>query len=153
IARGHFTEADMEQVQARLSHLMATEGVPLGGFHHCPHHPDGSVAGYAIHCTCRKPFPGLIQAAAREHGVRLVDSWLIGDILDDVEAGNRAGCRTVLLDNGGETEWYWAALRQPTAMVSNLYEAALHILAQTEAAKAVEPLPESLLSKAKGGIQ
>jgi histidinol phosphatase-like enzyme len=43
--------------------------------------------------------------AAAEHDISLENSWMIGDILNDVEAGNRAGCKTVLIDNGNETEW------------------------------------------------
>ena len=81
-------------------------------------------------CACRKPAPGLLERAAREHGVSLSDSWLIGDILDDIEAGRRAGCRTVLLDNGNETEWQLTPERVPHHVARDLAEAAALILRQ-----------------------
>ena len=98
-------------MERRLAELLADFGVPLRGFFYCPHHPEGIVARYAVNCSCRKPEPGMIRAAAREYGVSLTDSWLVGDILDDVEAGRRAGCRTVLLNNGHETIWRRSVLQ------------------------------------------
>ena len=71
-------------VRDRLAELLAGLGVPLVGFYYCPHHPEGTVPRYAVPCGCRKPEPGLILKAAREHGVALEDSWFIGDILDDL---------------------------------------------------------------------
>jgi histidinol phosphatase-like enzyme len=71
-------------------------------------------------CACRKPAPGLLQVAAASHGVDLARSWFIGDILDDVEAGRRAGCRTILLDNGHETEWLSSAWRTPERIEPDL---------------------------------
>jgi D-glycero-D-manno-heptose 1,7-bisphosphate phosphatase len=124
IAKGLYCERKLQAVRERLSELLAGEGIALDGFYFCPHHPDGCIARYAIHCACRKPRPGMILRAARRHAVDLSQSWMIGDILDDVEAGNRAGCRTVLLNNGNETEWKLTSGRQPTLMASNLYEAA-----------------------------
>ena len=129
IARGFFTEESMRPLSQRLEEMLAAEGVPLTAFYYCPHHPDGSVPEYSLHCTCRKPAPGLLWLAAETHGLSLRESWLIGDILDDVEAGNRAGCRTVLLDNGGETEWALTPLRRPGHLAADLYEAAWTVLA------------------------
>ncbi len=102
VARGLFPEAALAGVEARLRALLADLGVPLAGFYYCPHHPEGSLPDYAFACACRKPEPGLILRAAREHGTDLARSWFVGDILDDVEAGNRAGCRTILVDLGTE---------------------------------------------------
>jgi D-glycero-D-manno-heptose 1,7-bisphosphate phosphatase len=83
--------------------MLAEAGVRLAGFYYCPHHPEGIDQRYAIACSCRKPNPGLLYRAAAEHGIDLEQSWLIGDILDDVEAGHRAGCRSILVDLGTET--------------------------------------------------
>lgn len=131
IARGYFDEQALIPVKKRLQELLLPAGIHLDGFYHCPHHPQGRVPQYAIECSCRKPQPGLIHKAAREHRVDLACSWLVGDILNDVEAGNRAGCRTVLIDNGNETEWDLTSLRQPGFIVKNLYEAALTITRQS----------------------
>jgi len=91
----------------------------LHGFYFCPH--------LANACGCRKPAPGLLLRAAREHDLLLEQSWMIGDILDDVEAGHRAGCRSVLINNGNETEWKQGPLREPDAVVTRFDEAAMLI--------------------------
>jgi histidinol-phosphate phosphatase family protein len=64
VARGLFPESALAAVEARLREVLAAEGVPLAAFLYCPHHPDGVVPAYAVHCDCRKPEPGLILAAA-----------------------------------------------------------------------------------------
>ena len=124
VARGYFDEAALTAVEQRLRDLLAAVGLALDGFYYCPHHPDGVVPQYAIACGCRKPAPGLLQRAAREQGVDLAQSWFVGDILNDVEAGNRAGCRTILIDNGNETEWVQSPQRVPTAVANELSEIA-----------------------------
>jgi D-glycero-D-manno-heptose 1,7-bisphosphate phosphatase len=127
IAFGRFQESAMTTVHDRLQDLLFREELTLAGFYYCPHHPDGNVAPYAGDCHCRKPKPGLLLQAALDHGIDLRASWMIGDILHDVEAGNRAGCCTVLLDNGNETEWRLGPRRIPTRMAPDLYAAALLI--------------------------
>ncbi len=124
VARGYFSEAALVPLEARLRQLLEQLGVPLSGFYYCPHHPDGVVAEYTIHCDCRKPASGLLLQAAQSQGVDLAASWLIGDILHDIEAGRRVGCRTVLIDNGNETEWQLTPMRSPHYRVADLEEAA-----------------------------
>lgn len=128
VALGRFAEAELERVGLALQQLLAEHEVRLTGFYYCPHHPAGTVASYSGQCTCRKPRPGLLRRAAAEHGIDLNASWLIGDILDDIEAGRRAGCRTVLLDNGHETEWRPGPGRRPHYVARDLTEAASCIL-------------------------
>ena len=128
VARGYFAEEALGAVEARLRELLGEAGVPLDGFYYCPHHPEGSVDHYAVACACRKPLPGLIVRAAREHDVDLARSWFVGDILHDVEAAHRAGCRAVLLDNGHETEWETSPLRTPDLVAPDLAEAARAIV-------------------------
>ncbi len=128
VARGLFSEAALAGVEARLAALLAEYDVHLDGFYYCPHHPDGVVSQYAVACACRKPAPGLLMQAAAERGIELGRSWMVGDILHDVEAGRRAGCRTILLDNGHETEWELSDLRQPDCVESDLNAAAERIL-------------------------
>lgn len=123
IARGYFDEHDLHQVRITLTEMLASRGVKLDAFYFCPHHPDGEVEPYNIECHCRKPRPGMILGAAQQHNIDLSRSWMIGDILNDVEAGNRAGCKTILLDNGYETEWKTSQYRKPTATVSSFAEA------------------------------
>lgn len=132
VAKGLFTESALGAVEHRLSELLAQYDVRLDGFYYCPHSPDGVVERYAVSCTCRKPLPGMLYRAANEHGIDLTHSWMIGDILNDVEAGRRAGCRTVLIDNGNETEWKLSAQRTPHLTASDLYTAAGMIAAYDE---------------------
>jgi D,D-heptose 1,7-bisphosphate phosphatase len=136
VARGYFPESALIAVEQRLRELFQSVMIHLTGFYYCPHHPDGSIADYAIHCDCRKPQPGLLYRAASEHQIDLTQSWFIGDILHDVEAGRRAGCRTILIDNGNETEWQLSRSRLPHHTVNNLVEAANVI-------HAIAPSPES----------
>ena len=132
VARGLFAEDDLRQVERRLRALLEDAGAPLLDFLYCPHHPQGVVAAYARSCGCRKPQPGMLTAAAARHGLDLRRSWMVGDILDDVEAGWRAGCRTVLVDNGNETEWVGGPGRRPDVTVASLGEAARLVLAADE---------------------
>lgn len=127
IARGYFREAQLQPVQQKLHALLSEYNVLLDGFYYCPHHPEGTIFPYAINCHCRKPNPGMLQAAAEQLGIDLKRSWMIGDILHDVEAGNQAGCRSLLINNGHETEWDVTPLRTPAYMASNLLDAAQFI--------------------------
>ena len=124
VARGRFDEAALGPLFARLEAMLAGEGVTLDGVFWCPHHPDGVVAPYAADCACRKPRPGMLQHAAVLHGIDLQASWMVGDILDDIEAGRRAGCRTILVDVGNETEWRLGGARSPHHVAAGLAQAA-----------------------------
>ncbi len=127
IARGLFLPEVLDSVRRRIE-LLA--GIVFDGFYYCPHDPDGVVTEFSRLCNCRKPAPGLLFQAALELGVDLARSWCIGDILHDVEAGNRAGCTTVLLNNGHETEWEYSPARRPAAVARTILEAAMIILQQ-----------------------
>lgn len=142
VARGHFPESALRSVVAEVRRLLADLGVPLLGFYYCPHHPDGVVAGYAIGCDCRKPRPGMVLQAAREHDLDLSRSWFVGDVLDDVEAGRGAGCRAVLIDNGNETEWVLTPERRPHQVAAGLQDAALRILGADRPGRAAAAGPQ-----------
>lgn len=132
VAYGYFDEAALGPVFQRIQVLLEDHGVPLDGTYYCPHHPTGQIRRYRTPCTCRKPQPGLLVQAAADWDIDLRRSWLIGDTLDDVEAGRRAGCRAVLVDNGGETLWQMTSQRWPHGMVRHLGEAADCILRWTQ---------------------
>lgn len=117
IAKGLFEEKDLLPINRQIQTLLTPHGVKVDAFYYCPHGPDDG-------CECRKPMPGMILQAGRDHAVDLQISWMIGDILNDVEAGNRAGCRTIQIDNGNETEWIRNDYRQPLYTVKGLAEAA-----------------------------
>ena len=124
VALEKFDVEALAAVQVRLAQMFEAAGARLAGFYYCPHHPHGQVPGYSRICTCRKPAPGLLLTAAQEHNIDLSCSWMVGDILNDVEAAHRAGCRAVLIDNGNETEWITGAWREPDYLVADFQEAA-----------------------------
>ena len=101
VARGYFEEAAVGRMHNRLQRMLNKYGAALDGLEYCPHHPEGTVSPFAVDCVCRKPAPGMLRRAARKHGVNLSASWMVGDIEADVEAGRRAGTRTILV--GPET--------------------------------------------------
>lgn len=135
IALGLFSEADLAAVEDELARQLAPHGVRLDAAYYCPHRP--APAGEASPCACRKPQPGLLRRAALEHGIDLRRSWMVGDILDDVEAGHAAGCRSVLLDVGSETEWCDGAGRRPDFVARDFAEVVAGILHPGQAAEAV----------------
>jgi D-glycero-D-manno-heptose 1,7-bisphosphate phosphatase len=132
VALGHFKETALKAVKQQIKTLLAHEHIKLDGFYYCPHHSEGLILPYVIDCSCRKPQPGLLLKAAEELDIDLTASWMIGDILNDVEAGKRAGCQSILIDNGNETEWIINDRRQPDAQVKNIDEAANFILKQDD---------------------
>ncbi|MBW5809650.1 HAD-IIIA family hydrolase [Burkholderia sp. COPS] len=120
VALGRFGENELGAVRQRLAELFEANGATLTDFFYCPHHPQGSVAHYACDCLCRKPRPGMLRRALAALGAVPEWSWMIGDILDDVEAGRTARCGTILVDRGHETEWRVNAARTPHHVVDRL---------------------------------
>ncbi|PIM51673.1 HAD family hydrolase [Roseateles chitinivorans] len=126
LARGYFTRAQFAQLQeALLQRLRDEAGVRIDDVLLCPHEPDAQGRPA---CLCRKPAPGMLITAARRHGLDLTRSWMVGDTLDDVEAGRRAGARGLLFDSGGETVWRRSPLREPEAVFDNWAAVAAHVL-------------------------
>ncbi|MEW6516989.1 MAG: HAD family hydrolase [candidate division FCPU426 bacterium] len=131
VARGYFDEATVRRVNARLEELLAAAGAGLDGVYYCPHYPQGSVAAYARACDCRKPAPGMLLAAARDLGLDLAKSWVVGDKASDIEFGAKQGLKTILVLTG-----YGAATRdqgfgngpRPDFIAADLTEAGRHIL-------------------------
>jgi len=124
IARGYFNEEDLKKVYERLKELLTPYSVSFAGFYYCPHDPMGRVAEYKKDCECRKPSPGLLYRASEDQDIMLTKSWMIGDILDDCEAGRRAGCKTILINNGNETKWNVSSKREPHFIASTFLDAA-----------------------------
>jgi histidinol-phosphate phosphatase family protein len=127
VALGMFKRDALARVEARIRELFGAVGVEIDGFYWCPHAPE-SAGKRRAGCACRKPRPGLLLAAAEAHRVDLARSWMIGDILDDVEAGHRAGCRSILVDRGSETCWQAGEYRTPDAIVGQFDDAVRVIL-------------------------
>lgn len=124
VAHGYFEESALQGVEAKIKELLHAHQITLDAFYYCPNHPEGKIEKYKLDCDFRKPKPGMILQAAVERGIDLSQSWMIGDILHDIEAGQRAGCKTILINNGNETEWIMNDFNHPDFTVKNINEAA-----------------------------
>lgn len=120
VARELFSEAALGPVRDRIDELL---GVALDGFFYCPHWPEGRVQRYAVQCDCRKPQPGMLLAAAADLDIDLSQSWMIGDIAADTEAGRRAGCRTILIEKPDDPQRVFTRWSRPDYLVHNWVEA------------------------------
>ena len=100
VARGLLTEADLAEIHSLLERRLASYEAHIDAIYYCPHHPEVGAPRYRRRCRCRKPAPGMLLRAARDLGLALERSFAVGDTPRDIEAGRRAGCRTVLIDTG-----------------------------------------------------
>jgi D-glycero-D-manno-heptose 1,7-bisphosphate phosphatase len=125
VTRGFFPEDLVHRVHERMLSELAAAGARVDAVYFCPHH-----SGHD--CDCRKPKPGMLQRAAREHALSIEGSFLVSDRYVDVQMGQAAGCRSILVLTGygrGEYEWNrqsWP--RQPDSVAENLAAAVDFIL-------------------------
>lgn len=102
IARGMYRDADVAALHRRVDQDLERAGARIDAYYYCPHHPQH---GAVRDCDCRKPEPGMLLQAAREHAIDLPRSYMIGDKASDVEAGMNAGVTPILVLTGyGEQE-------------------------------------------------
>ena len=96
VAKGLITIFDLEILHRRMCEAVASDGAKIDAIYYCPHDTQPP-------CRCRKPQPGMLLDAARDHDIDLSASWMIGDSDVDVEAGRIAGCKTALLAAGDDS--------------------------------------------------
>ena len=126
IGRGIITRETVEDMHSRMLDVLRAAGARVEGVLLCPHSPEDA-------CACRKPSEGLFLDAAKQYGVDLSESWLIGDAETDVIAGKRAGCETVLVLTGRgaaqarTAEWLDG---KPDLVAHDLVDAAIWVLAR-----------------------
>ena len=104
VARGLLTEEELRDIHDELQRRLAARRAHLDAIYSCPHHPEAVVPAYRRRCRCRKPAPGLLLRAARDLDLDLGRSFAVGDGARDIEAGKRAGCRTILVRTGYGTK-------------------------------------------------
>lgn len=101
IARGEVSFTGLKEIHNKMETLLGQKGAYIDAIYFCPHHPDKGFEGerveYKISCDCRKPKPGMLYKAAEDFNIDLTSSWMIGDGKNDIEAGKKAGCRSVLI--------------------------------------------------------
>ena len=83
-----------------MKRQLKEKGARIDAIYYCPHHPGATIEKYKIDCECRKPKPGMLKQAERDLDLDLKRSFLIGDKMSDIEAGYRAGCKTILVLTG-----------------------------------------------------
>jgi len=125
IARNIFPESLVHEVHKKMIAELAAGGAKVDAIYFCPHKSEDA-------CECRKPNPGLLERAAREHALDLSGSWIVGDRYADLEMGHAAGAQGILVMTGygrGEYELHRATWpRQPDALAENLRDAVRRIL-------------------------
>jgi len=126
IAKRHFSLATLRKFDKKLKSILALAGGGIDGIYYCLHHPEAKKAILRKRCACRKPEIGMLTRAARDFGVDLSRSYMVGDGLTDIEAGSRAGCRTVFVGKWKceNCQFIRPACLKPDLTVRSLYEAA-----------------------------
>jgi D-glycero-D-manno-heptose 1,7-bisphosphate phosphatase len=148
VARGVISEESLDEIHNRLKQLLAEKGAPLDRIYYCPYHPDGVIEKYRKESDRRKPNPGMLLAAADEMDIDLTQSWMIGNSSRDVEAGLRAGCKTILINHPSHYKEHKLSEPNPDYRAVNLKEAVNIIkkLHRSAGGNLIpnQPLPQSL---------
>lgn len=97
VAKGKCDGLTLDVLTRHLCRELERQEARLDGIYYCVHHPEALVPHLRVACDCRKPRPGLLLQAAREHSIDLCRSYMVGDSPKDIEAGLAAGCRTILI--------------------------------------------------------
>ena len=132
VARGYFPESLIAEVNGVLVSRAESSGARIDAIYYCPHHPSAGEPPFRQDCDCRKPRPGMLLKAAREHDIDLSRSWVVGDREGDLQLAWNVGARACLVKTGygrGEIE-YWMSgwKRQPDLIAENALDAALRIV-------------------------
>jgi D-glycero-D-manno-heptose 1,7-bisphosphate phosphatase len=104
VARGMMTEEDVQAIHDRIRRDLTNDGITVDDFYYCPYLAEAEVEEYRKDSRLRKPAPGMLQDAEQDHNLDLSRCVMVGDKSSDVEAGQRAGCRTVLVRTGKSSE-------------------------------------------------
>lgn len=126
VGRGYFTRAAVDTIHAHLTEQFAGTGVRIDHYYVCPHHPDEK-------CDCRKPKPKFFLEAAREFGLDLKTSYMVGDRSSDIQAGHNAGTATVLVLTGAGRETLAKGEVKPNHAAADVGAAADWILGRKSA--------------------
>lgn len=102
IARQLYSEADFHSLMQWMSKEFLHAHIRVDGYYYCPHHPEHGVGPYRKECMDRKPHPGMILRASKDHGIDLQRSVLVGDRCSDLQAGAAAGIEKLVLLQGAE---------------------------------------------------
>jgi len=130
IAKGIFTQRDHQNLSNWLIQDLAQNDIELLDYIFCPHHPEGIIEEYTVECDCRKPNPGMLLNARKNHNIDLENSILIGDKSSDIQAAKRAGVGSFFLVDSGHVLEDDACLLAPVHQ--NLYEVSKWLSTQSK---------------------
>lgn len=135
IAKGHFEESLLQQTEQKIQVALDKAGAQIDAFYYCIHHPQAIKRELRKHCACRKPGANLLRKAAREMKLSLPDSYMVGDGLTDIEAGRRAGCKTIFIGRWKYEHFQFmhSENSKPDFIAADLWEAARLIEQQYQA--------------------
>ena len=128
IARGYYHEEDMISFNQAMKEKLIEDGAYIDAIYYCPHHPDEGIGEFRVDCDCRKPKPGMLTRARKELDINLKKSFMVGDKSSDIEAGKKAGCKTVLVHTGYGEEEIKSNQVECDYIADDLYGAAEYIL-------------------------
>ena len=97
---------NFNEIQRVMNQRLNQNHAVIDDYFYCFHHPFAKVPKYRINCSCRKPKTGLIKRAAKKYDFDLPKSWFLGDGVNDILAGQKSGCKTILLANTGFSEFF-----------------------------------------------
>ncbi|OGB87488.1 hypothetical protein A3H38_02985 [candidate division WOR-1 bacterium RIFCSPLOWO2_02_FULL_46_20] len=123
VAKGLISEDMLQTIDKTLQKFILSGGAYLDGLYYCPHHPEHGLYPYKQDCQCRKPKPGLFKKAEKDLNIDLARSWMIGDKATDVEAGQRAGTKTVFVMTGKGKKEKDRLRKKPDYIAENLKQA------------------------------
>lgn len=100
IGRGYYTEEDLVTLNNQMTEKLKEFGIEILECFYCPHHPEKGIGKYKVDCNCRKPNPGMLLEGIKKYDVDVENSFMIGDKKGDLEAGKKAGLKSILVLTG-----------------------------------------------------
>jgi D-glycero-D-manno-heptose 1,7-bisphosphate phosphatase len=134
VARGYFTEADVQLVHNALSEMLAVEGATINCYYYCPYHPTAGIGKYLLNSDWRKPQAGMLYQGAADFNLDLSRCYIVGDKASDILAGYNAGCKTVLVETGygKKHSATWSETIKPNFLALNILDSIEWILTQEQ---------------------
>lgn len=128
VARGYYAEDDVIKLHQYVNEQLSKYKAHIDGFYYCPHHPDAGIGKYKMKCHCRKPGTGLFEKACEDFDVDIEDSWMIGDNVGDIKAGNNFHLKTILVRTGYGSQLEKEGFHLFQYIADDLYDAVNNIV-------------------------
>ncbi|NME35995.1 MULTISPECIES: D-glycero-beta-D-manno-heptose 1,7-bisphosphate 7-phosphatase [Fusobacterium] len=125
VARGYYTEKDIQTLHEKLSKILKEKNINISKFYYCPHHPTKGIGEYKLDCFCRKPYPGMLLKGMDEFNIDPSLSFMVGDKLSDVEAGLKADVTPVILKTRNDIDF--SSLSENILVFNSLYDFAINL--------------------------